>query len=101
MTDQSTTAIDKPSELESALARLPEWTLGDAHKSISRGFSFSDFSEAFAFMTRVAMLAEKHDHHPDWANVYNKVAITLTSHDAGGLTARDFRMASAIDALVD
>ena len=101
MTDQSSTAIDKASELESALARLPEWTLGEAHKSISRGFAFADFSEAFAFMTRVAMLAEQHNHHPDWANVYNKVVITLTSHDAGGLTARDFRMASAIDALVD
>ena len=101
MTEPETTAINTTSELESALARLPEWTLGEAHKSISRGFAFADFSEAFAFMTRVAMLAEQHNHHPDWANVYNRVAITLTSHDAGGLTARDFRLAAAIDKLVD
>ena len=101
MTEPSSTSIDKTSELESALARLPEWTLGDAHKSISRGFVFADFSEAFGFMARVAMLAEQHNHNPDWANVYNRVAITLTSHDAGGLTARDFKLAAAIDKLVD
>ena len=96
-------AIDRTVELEGALARLPEWKLDDAHKSISRGYVFKDFSQAFGFMTRVALLAEQHDHHPDWANVYNRVAITLTTHDAndgeGGLTAKDFRLAAAIDAL--
>ena len=56
---------------------------------LQREFKFKDFSEAFAFMSRVALLAEKMDHHPEWSNVYNRVAITLTTHDAGGLTARD------------
>ncbi len=63
-------------------------------------YAFADFSEAFAFMTRVAMLAEKHDHHPDWSNVYDTVSIELTSHDVGTITDRDRTMAEAIDALV-
>ena len=63
-----------------------------------RGFRFKDFSAAWAFMSRVALLAEKHDHHPEWSNTYNKVEITLTTHDAGGLSERDIGMAQAIDA---
>ena len=86
-------------ERDAALADLPDWSLARSGAAIERAFKFADFSEAFAFMTRVALLAESHDHHPEWSNVYNKVEITLTTHDAGGLSARDIRMAKAIDAL--
>nr|WP_166177159.1 4a-hydroxytetrahydrobiopterin dehydratase [Altererythrobacter segetis] len=82
-----------------ALARLPEWTLRDDKLAIVRRFKFADFSGAFAFMTRVALIAEKRDHHPEWTNVYNRVEITLTTHDAGGLSQRDVEMAAAIDGL--
>ena len=87
-------------ERAEALAALPEWTLRDDGLAIERLFRFKDFSQAFAFMTRVALVAEKHGHHPEWSNVYNRVAITLTTHDAGGLSERDVRMARAIDALL-
>lgn len=83
-----------------ALAELPEWRLVDGPEGISRNFAFGDFSEAFAFMARVAFLAEKADHHPEWSNVYNRVDILLTTHDAGGLSQRDIDMARAIDALL-
>lgn len=76
---------------------LPDWTLRSDHAAISRSFKFKNFAQAFAFMTRVALLAEKMDHHPEWSNVYNRVDILLTSHDAGGLTARDITLAQAID----
>ena len=79
-------------------AELPGWTLeGEA---LVRSFRFADFSAAFAFMTRVALLAEKADHHPEWTNVWNRVDIRLTTHDAGGLTARDVALARGIDALL-
>ena len=81
------------------MAGIAGWTLADDALSISRTFTFKNFSEAFAFMTRIALLAEKQDHHPEWSNVYNRVAITLTTHDAGGLSERDIRMARAIDRL--
>ena len=87
-------------ERDAALADLSEWTLRADGLAIEREFRFADFSAAWAFMARVALLAEKHDHHPEWSNVYNRVAITLTTHDAGGLSARDVAMARAIDALV-
>lgn len=83
-----------------ALAVLPEWTLRGDGLAIERQFKFRNFSEAFAFMTRVAMIAEKHDHHPEWSNVYNGVTITLTTHEAGGLSERDVKMAKAIDRLL-
>ncbi len=76
---------------------LPDWQLAEEH--LQRTFRFADFSQAFAFMTRVALLAEKHDHHPEWSNVWNRVEIRLTTHDAGGLSERDVTMARAIDAL--
>lgn len=88
-------------DIASLPAILPEWRLAEDRRAIRRGFVFADFSSAFAFMTRVALLAEQQDHHPDWANVYNKVAITLTTHDADGLSERDLRLARAIDALLD
>jgi len=80
-----------------AMSHLPGWDLRHDKAAISRDFQFRDFSEAFAFMTRVALLAEKHDHHPEWSNVYRNVSIVLTTHDAGGLSARDIAMAKAID----
>ena len=82
---------------DAALAELPEWNLREDGLAIGRNFVFGDFSEAFAFMTRVALLAEKADHHPEWSNVWNKVEIVLTTHDAGGLSQRDVEMARAID----
>ena len=87
-------------ERNDALAALPEWRLRADGLAIERALKFKDFNEAFGFMTRVALLADKHDHHPEWSNVYNRVEITLTTHDAGGLSARDVTMARAIDALV-
>lgn len=82
-----------------ALDLLPDWAIDASGASISRQFSFSNFSAAFGFMTRVALLAEKADHHPEWSNVYNKVTINLTTHSAGGLTQKDVDLAKAIDAL--
>ncbi len=87
-------------ERESALAALAGWRLVEGRDAISRSFSFTDFSEAFAFMTRVALAAEKMDHHPEWSNVYNRVDIVLTTHDAGGLSARDVALAQAIGGMV-
>ena len=87
--------------VDRALQDLPRWQRSGDGRAISRRFTFRDFGEAFAFMTRVALLAEKHDHHPDWRNVYKSVDITLTSHDAGGLTQRDFTMAKAIDGIAN
>ena len=87
-------------ERKAALARLPEWSLRDDGLAISRTLKFADFGEAFGFMTRVAIAADKADHHPEWFNVYNRVEITLTTHDAGGLSARDVALAGAIDAMV-
>ena len=88
-----------PAERTAALADLPEWTLAPDALSISRSFKFRNFVVAFGFMTQVALLAEKADHHPEWSNVYNRVHVTLTTHDAGGLSQRDVKMATAIDAL--
>lgn len=85
-------------ECDAALARLPGWTLSDDGLAICRTFLFADFAEAFGFMARVAILAEKADHHPEWFNVYNRVEITLTTHDAGGLSTRDVALAEAIAA---
>ncbi len=78
---------------EAALAGLDGWVLAEDGGSIRRTFIFKNFSEAFAFMTRVAMAAEKMDHHPEWSNVYKTVDVTLNTHDAGGVTALDIEMA--------
>ncbi|WP_448580606.1 4a-hydroxytetrahydrobiopterin dehydratase [Thermaurantiacus sp.] len=87
-------------EARSTLAReLPDWALEGEH--LKRSFRFRDFSEAFGFMTRVALLAEAQDHHPEWSNVWNRVEIALSTHDAGGLSARDVRLAHAIDRLLN
>jgi 4a-hydroxytetrahydrobiopterin dehydratase len=85
-------------ERDAALAELPGWSLARGGKAIERTFTFGDFNEAFGFITRVALLADKADHHPEWFNVYNRVEITLTTHDAGGLSERDVALAKAIEA---
>ncbi len=82
-----------------AEAEQRSWRLSNEGAAISKQYRFRDFSEAFGWMTRAALLAEKMDHHPDWTNVYNRVDVTLTSHDAGGLTDRDFTLAEALDAI--
>ena len=78
----------------------PDWTLSREGKAIERTFEFGDFNEAWGFMSRVALIAEKSDHHPEWFNVYNRVEITLTTHDADGLSQRDAKMVAAIEALI-
>ena len=83
-----------------ALDRLDEWDYDEARDAITRSFTFDDFPAAFAFMVRVALLANTADHHPEWSNVYNRVDILLTTHDAGGLSQRDVALAEQIDALV-
>lgn len=99
----TTPGIEPLSDAEraDALDGLAEWDYDEARDAITRQFVFRDFVEAFGFMARVALLAEKADHHPEWSNVWNRVDILLTTHDAGGLRHRDVEMATAIDALVD
>lgn len=82
-----------------ALDDLPDWEWDEARDAIARRFVFADFAEAFAFMVRVALEAERAGHHPDWTNVWNRVDISLTTHEAGGLSARDIALAQAIDAI--
>ena len=80
-------------DVAAAIAELDGWSGVDGREAISRSFRFSDFNAAFAFMARVAMKAERMDHHPEWFNVYNRVDVTLATHDAGGITALDLEMA--------
>jgi 4a-hydroxytetrahydrobiopterin dehydratase len=90
-------------EITQLLADHPQWQLTRQGKAITRTFQFRDFSEAWGFMSRVALLAEAQDHHPEWFNVYAKVEVTLTTHDAGasgGLSSRDVRLARSIDAMM-
>ena len=87
-------------ERDALLSDNPGWTLREDGKAITRTFTFADFNEAFGFMTRVAIYADKADHHPEWFNVYNRVEMTLTTHDAGGLSKRDADMARFIAGIV-
>lgn len=80
--------------------KLPGWSLIAGKEAIERNFQFRDFSEAWGFMNRVALLAESQNHHPDWSNVWNRVRIELSTHDAGGLTDNDVTLATAINALL-
>jgi 4a-hydroxytetrahydrobiopterin dehydratase len=84
-------------DLRVALKRLPDWRLAEGREAITRKYQFVDFDAAFAFMTRVALLAAKTDHHPEWFNVYNKLDVTLATHDAGGVTQKDIDLAMAMD----
>jgi 4a-hydroxytetrahydrobiopterin dehydratase len=86
-----------PAARKTALAALPKWSEVQGRDAITRKYEFKDFNAAFGFMTRAAMLADKMDHHPEWFNVYNKVEVTLSTHDAGGVTQNDIDMAKAMD----
>lgn len=88
--------LDENARLE-ALASLPQWTLVEGREAIERGYRFGSFAEAFTFMTRVSFIAEEMNHHPEWRNVYRDVEVTLSTHDAGGLTALDIALARAMD----
>ena len=85
-------------EIATHLASLPGWSLADG--KLRREFRFRDFSEAFGFMARAALVAEKMDHHPDWSNVWNRVTVELSTHDAGGITELDFELAEAMNRLL-
>ena len=91
-------AILSEAAREAALAGLAGWTFDPGRDGIARRFVFADFGEAFAFMTRVALEAEKADHHPDWSNVWNRVDILLSTHSEGGVTAKDIALARKIEA---
>ena len=82
---------------KTALKALPKWRDAEGRDAIARKFEFKDFNEAFGFMSRVALLAEKMDHHPEWFNVYKTVDVTLSTHDAGGVTENDIAMAKAME----
>ena len=82
-----------------ALRELPGWVEQDGREAIGRTFVFKDFNEAFGFMSRVALIAEKNDHHPEWRNVYKTVEVVLATHDAGGVTALDIDLARAMTAI--
>lgn len=87
--------------IDEALSSLNGWVLEEGGAAIRKEFKFKNFSEAFAFMTRAALAAEKLDHHPEWSNVYNKVDVRLTTHSADGLTALDFELAKKMDRFAD
>lgn len=92
-------ALLTDAERKQALAALPGWGMVVGRNAIGRSFQFKDFNEAFGFMARAALVAEKLDHHPEWFNVYSKVDVTLSTHDAGGVTALDMRLAAALNAI--
>ena len=89
-----------PTDRTTLLAALPAWRDVPGRDAITRDLAFADFNAAWGFMSRVALLAERMDHHPEWSNTYGRVSIILTSHDAGGVTGRDAAMARAIEAMV-
>ena len=86
-----------PAKRKTALAGLKGWKMVDGRDAIAKSFKFADFNAAFAFMTRVALTAEKSDHHPEWSNVWTKVDIVLSTHDAGGVTEKDIALATFIE----
>ncbi len=87
-----------PAQRAAALVALPTWKDATGRDAIQRSFVFRDFNDAFGFMTRCALKAERMDHHPEWFNVYNKVEVTLSTHDCGGISARDIELATFMDA---
>lgn len=93
------TAKLTPAQRKTALAALSGWSKVKGRDAIEKTYRFKDFNDAFGWMTRIALLAEKHDHHPEWANIYRTVDVTLTTHDAGGLSTKDIVLAKAMDRL--
>ena len=91
--------MDQRLGLEAVLEQVPAWRAATGREAITRTFIFSDFNAAFGFMTRVALKAESMGHHPEWLNIYSRVEVTLTTHDAGGLTRRDTELAQFMDGL--
>lgn len=89
--------MNQSQDLESFLKKNKEWSRVEGRPAIARSYKFKDFNAAFSFMTRVALAAEKMDHHPEWSNVYNRVDVVLTTHDAGGVTQKDFTLAAQMD----
>src|ERR1041384_52261 len=92
-------AVLSEKERDEALTRLEGWTFDEGRNGIAKSFAFADFGEAFAFMTRIALEAEKADHHPEWSNVWNKVDILLSTHSEGGVTEKDIALAARIEAI--
>jgi 4a-hydroxytetrahydrobiopterin dehydratase len=92
-------AILSASERGEALAGLAGWSFDEGRNGIAKSFAFADFGAAFGFMARVALEAEKADHHPEWSNVWNKVDVLLSTHSAGGVTAKDIALARKIEAI--
>ena len=92
-------SLIEKNQLDSFLEKNPSWIIDN--KTIKKEFKFENFIEAFGFMSKVALLSEKIDHHPDWQNIYNKVKINLTTHDKGGITTNDIKLAEAIDKLIN
>ncbi len=86
-------------QVEAVKSRLADWSMNAEGTKLSRSFKFKTFTEAFGFMAQVALLAEKAEHHPDWSNSYNKVEITLSTHDVGGITQKDVDLAEKISAI--
>ncbi|GJL85237.1 MAG: putative pterin-4-alpha-carbinolamine dehydratase [Micavibrio sp.] len=84
-------------EIKKALESLDGWSMAEGRSAIHKSYKFKDFNEAWSFMSRVALLAEKMEHHPEWSNVYNRVDITLTTHDADGVSERDIKMATEMN----
>lgn len=101
MATHPTIALLSTDERATLAQQHPAWGPVDGRDAVTRDFAFADFSKAWAFMSRVALLAEKQDHHPEWSNVYGKVTIVLSTHDAGGLSSRDLRMVKAIETLLE
>ena len=92
-------SLIEKNQLDSFIDKNPSWIIDN--KTIKKEFKFENFIEAFGFMSKVALLSEKIDHHPDWQNIYNKVKINLTTHDKGGITSNDIKLAEAIDKLIN
>ena len=92
-------SLIEKNQLDSFIKKNPSWIIDN--KTIKKEFKFENFIEAFGFMSKVALLSEKIDHHPDWQNIYNKVKINLTTHDKGGITTNDIKLAEAIDKLIN
>lgn len=84
-------------QIREVLEDIPGWSLSEGRDAIEKHYKFKDFNQAFSFMTSVALRAEKMDHHPEWFNVYNRVEVTLSTHDAGGITAKDIELAKFMD----